>query len=813
MARPPQLVYIERMFLIIILGLVSLVLLVAGEERASAQSVYSMGLVAVTYFIGERTGSLGFSGGAPTYLGVAVWLVYFMSFVFLVFASVTIDLDDKPGRPKLWCQLSILSCASIYCCSKLGVVHVLIERLRMIRNTGVSRFKDKHWMATMMLLFPYTICLVLLLVDMVHDYRGTKCYIGVERRGIISVLSWNAITSCTLGYLYLKTFLQTNESLKNYHIPRGMSKISIVSATSLWILTSCGNLSSYLVEIKLREHVCLMACAADIVVGIVVSDYLSGLTAARLQQDEMAIVVATKVANMDLDNLDYLFEIENPTVIQSSFRSITAILRQYKAYVPASVLENIDDIIHVATPVDVIQPPDGMATVVFTDIVASSYIWGELPGEMRDALAMHNRIVRECISECRGYEVKTIGDSFMTVFESPSDGIEFGLLVHLRLFEAIWPEQLSQLPPCSSGSVWNGLRVRIGIHHGQVNSEGNNTTGRVDYLGSTVNIAARLEGICDPGAIAVSYSTLTTAQEFLKQNAPLIIDKGQVHLRGIKEPTTVSVVYPSSLSGRIEKSDQQHSILVRERPSSPTRSNSDIASSVSSRNMIRKRGEENSFRKISATVGRHVVRPRPCDYQLINDTLSLVSTCLIRTDGITMGVTGNIITFSWNVSKSVEKHALASLRFADIYASYQRRGYHNSLKSVVALSSSSLHTGFVKSGEEKFVTVLGDALGLTSAQLQLAEDEEVFCTYSSSDPSNIEYLDPVLQEVSRVTVNKSLSYPEKVAIYEVSVIGWAGKIEMETSKNKLVIDTSTPLFQDVKLSDVGMKDTYCTVYI
>ena len=808
MARSMINVYFERLFLVIMLGFVCLLLLVVGEERASAQSVYSTGLVAVTYFVGERTGSLGFSGGPPTYLGVSVWLVYFVSFGFLVFISVSIDLDDSRKRNKVWCQLSILSCATIYCSAKLGVVNVLIERLRLIRNTGLPRLQDRYWKLTMMLILPYGICLIFLLLDEVHTYTGTSCYIGITRRGIIPVLTWNMITSIILGVLYLRAFMDTDNA-KDYHIPRGMTKTSIVCATVIWILTTCANLGSYLIVITLREHVCLMACASDVIVGILVSDYLSGLTAARIQQDEMALVVANKVVNMDLDNLEYLFEIENPSVIQSSFKSITAILRQYKAYVPASVLENIGDIINVgSTPVIVVQPPTENATLVFTDIVSSSMIWGELPDEMRDSLLQHNRIIRECIATCKGYEVKTIGDSFMVAFDSPSNGVEFGMLIQLSLFEALWPERLCQLPPCASGTVWNGLRVRIGVNHGQVNTDCNDATGKVDYLGATVNIAARLEGACNPGAVAVSVGTLQLAQEYIKQSSPLIIDKGPVSLRGIKEAVGVSILFPSSLSGRIEKTETVYVPENKEQTIAIRGSVSDCSSD--SKYAVRRKQTEANFKKITATVGRHSVRPQPSDYTLMNETLGLVATCLVRTDGTVMGVTGNVVTFSWNVSKPSDNHSLTSLRFADMYASYQKRGYSNALRSVMSLSSSALQTGFVRAGEQKFVTVLGDALGLTTSQLHLAEDSEIFCTYTSSNEKDLNFLSPVLREIGKVTVSRTMNYPQKVAVFEVSVAGWASQIEMDFGSDKLVLETPVLFFPETKATEVEkMRTVYC----
>ena len=827
MLLPVEWVYVERTFLVIILGILCIMMAAFGEERPAAQSVYTTGLVALSYFIGERTGSMDIGSRGATYLGVSVWLVYLLSFAFMLYCTVAIDLSDerKLKRAKEWCTISIAACATLYCIAKLSITNLLIERLRIIRNTGIPRYSDRKWMFPMALVLPYAICLVFLLIDMYHKYHGNDCYIGVYQRGILILIIWNAICSFTIGGMYLHTLARSDTSRqvrgaafskKAILIPEGMTKMSIIGATTVWICASCANLMTFLYKTAYKEHICLMNCSADLIVGIIVTDYLSGLTAERVQQEALAFVIAKKIGRMELDDLGYLFELEEPNIIQTSFRNITAILQQFKAYVPRCVLENIDAVISVpipAIPIDVVRPPSGEVTIVFTDIKSSSLIWGELPDEMRSALRTHNKVIRECITQCQGYEVKTIGDSFMVAFENPTSGVEFGIAVQMKLFEATWPESLSQLAPCRSASgAWNGVRVRIGVHHGYVNAEASMMTGRVDYLGPTVNTAARLEGICEPGGVAVSATTLSlVAREYMSESNPIIIEKGEVALRGIRTPIKIGILYPCSLGLRSEgdRPPPQCVLFPHKQPLQPIhRNDSSIGTSRSSSMVSLLRDDPTSFiKKIPSTLGRLMIRPRPSEFGCINDTFSLVSTCLARTDGITVGVTGNVVTFSWNVSRRVDNHALSALRFADMYAAYQRKGQRPYLLSVLAIATSTSYSGSIRAGDEKFVTVVGDALGLTTTQLYLAEEQQIFCTYASTHPQKIEYLASILRPLDIMNLRRRLALPEKIQVFEVSICGWSDGLNLFECGEELGLDKAQIMFESRAAEIVDTNNT------
>ena len=234
-------------------------------------------------------------------------------------------------------------------------------------------------------------------------------------------------------------------------------------------------------------------------------------------------------------------------------------LRRYKPYLPAALFEEMEEqewrqrrsrYMSVAPPGEDCET----ATIVFTDIRASTSIWEHAPEGMRAGLKIHNTVIREVMQMFGGYEVKTIGDSFMVAFTSTQDGVNFGLRVHELLREAVWPDSLLEDAPirAEQGSLWGGLTVRIGVNTGPVTVEENALTGRTDYFGHTVNVAARLESTCKPGAVAFP-SDLYSSE--CRSCSAVVGDAEALDLKGVSGTAFVCCVWPLSLAGR------KHSLL------------------------------------------------------------------------------------------------------------------------------------------------------------------------------------------------------------------------------------------------------------
>lgn len=104
-------------------------------------------------------------------------------------------------------------------------------------------------------------------------------------------------------------------------------------------------------------------------------------------------------------------------------------------------------------------------------------------------LAVYREIMDALISQHEGRIANTAGDSVLAEFPSVVDAMDCALAVQRKLGEAtvgVAPE--------------SALRFRIGIHLGDVVVREN------DLLGDGVNVAARLEGLAQPGGICISGS-------------------------------------------------------------------------------------------------------------------------------------------------------------------------------------------------------------------------------------------------------------------------------------------------------------------
>ncbi|KAJ9451477.1 Adenylate cyclase [Diplonema papillatum] len=298
---------------------------------------------------------------------------------------------------------------------------------------------------------------------------------------------------------------------------------------------------------------------------------------------ETANTVARALADFDIDAAEVGLESSTglPEGLALAFRDIIVNLKSYRPFLPESLFDELSDRKGHRYSIRPVQPPGivtGKACVVFTDIVSSTTTWESCPDGMKKGLKLHNCIMRTCAASFQGYEVKTIGDSFMVAFETLEDGVNFGLSVHVALLDATWPPSLLELQQCRKDpeGMWGGLKVRIGAHCGSVEVELNNVTGRVDYFGSTVNKAARLEGACTGGFVAVDEDILRDVRgvsvpspryskaipspahtDITHEDSPFtfllphsLTLRGPVSLRGVQEPCSLALLVPESLKIR-----------------------------------------------------------------------------------------------------------------------------------------------------------------------------------------------------------------------------------------------------------------------
>ena len=146
----------------------------------------------------------------------------------------------------------------------------------------------------------------------------------------------------------------------------------------------------------------------------------------------------------------------------------------------------------------VLRPGDEVAVariaLLFTDLRRST----ELYGRIGDAAAYH--LVRDhfaflgaIVRRHDGALVKTIGDAIMAAFATPADALAAALDIQRDLGSFKEQGQVGAERP---------LIIKLGLHEGPCIAVTLN--GRLDYFGSSVNMAARLQGQSEGGDIVLS---------------------------------------------------------------------------------------------------------------------------------------------------------------------------------------------------------------------------------------------------------------------------------------------------------------------
>ncbi len=131
--------------------------------------------------------------------------------------------------------------------------------------------------------------------------------------------------------------------------------------------------------------------------------------------------------------------------------------------------------------------PDGVVTIMFTDVEGSSEMVSALGDERaRAVLRRHEEEIRKAIDSHHGVEVERAGDSFMAAFRLPRHALACAFAVHSALSAA--PSD----PP---------VRVRIGMDTGEAIAEDR------AYFGLTVFRASRIAALAAGGQIFVSEAT------------------------------------------------------------------------------------------------------------------------------------------------------------------------------------------------------------------------------------------------------------------------------------------------------------------
>ncbi|PZO39401.1 MAG: hypothetical protein DCF19_14280 [Pseudanabaena frigida] len=182
-------------------------------------------------------------------------------------------------------------------------------------------------------------------------------------------------------------------------------------------------------------------------------------------------------------------------------------------------------------PRETIPPNESLlirqVTILFTDLAGSTALYSQQGDSQAYSLVnQHFNLLFEIVDQHNGAVIKTIGDAIMATFTSPDDGLKAAIAMQARM------QSFNQ----SIQSSEHQLILKIGVHAGPCISV--NLNDRNDYFGTTVNTAARVQGLSQGNDIVFTASLRNQAQA-IESIKHYISEQSSVNLKGLSEPIVV----------------------------------------------------------------------------------------------------------------------------------------------------------------------------------------------------------------------------------------------------------------------------------
>jgi adenylate cyclase len=161
-----------------------------------------------------------------------------------------------------------------------------------------------------------------------------------------------------------------------------------------------------------------------------------------------------------------------------------------------------------------------LAAIVLADIVGYSRLMGnDEAATLTTVAALRTSIIDRAVEPRGGRLVKAMGDGFLLEFASAVDAVECAVEIQGRVAEMSGETEAAQ-----------SIELRIGINVGDIMVEDG------DIFGDGVNVAARLEGLADPGGIFLSQAAYDQVRDRVQYSFD---DLGDRSLKNIARPVKV----------------------------------------------------------------------------------------------------------------------------------------------------------------------------------------------------------------------------------------------------------------------------------
>ncbi len=173
-----------------------------------------------------------------------------------------------------------------------------------------------------------------------------------------------------------------------------------------------------------------------------------------------------------------------------------------------------------------------LAVIFVADVVGFSHLVGrDEEGTLHRLQHLRNDAVDPIIRARSGRVIKSLGDGILAEFASVAEAVQAAV----KIQRAVATRNAHQKP-----DAW--IEFRIGIHNGDVTAQADG-----DLLGETVNIAARLEALAEPGGVCLSEDTYRQIRDRLAETCT---DLGDKKLKNIARPIRAYAIGAAAATGK-----------------------------------------------------------------------------------------------------------------------------------------------------------------------------------------------------------------------------------------------------------------------
>ncbi len=168
-----------------------------------------------------------------------------------------------------------------------------------------------------------------------------------------------------------------------------------------------------------------------------------------------------------------------------------------------------------------------LAAILAADLVGYTRLMGDdEAGTLRRLTELRKQILEPLIAKHRGRIVKLMGDGLLVEFASVIDAVACA---------QVWQDSVTKRD--AGRDEERRLQYRIGINLGDVIVEDD------DLYGEGVNIAARLEGLAEPGGICIAHNVFDQLGNKVEASFE---DLGELQVKNVAKPVRVYRVLPDT---------------------------------------------------------------------------------------------------------------------------------------------------------------------------------------------------------------------------------------------------------------------------